>query len=200
MDLAPLLDWVQHTALAVQIRDSLLLFPLLESVHVIGLALVFGTVAIVDLRLLGLASLDRSFGRLAGDTLKWTLGAFIVAALTGALMFITNATVYFHNVYFRAKVALLALAALNALVFELTARRRVADWDAAAAGPPPIARAIATLSLVIWIGVIVAGRMIGFTATRSAAAAPAPVETNFEDLLGLPAAGDAAQPPGKSPE
>jgi hypothetical protein len=194
-----LLDWVQQTGLAVQIRDSLFAFPLLESVHVIGLAIVFGTVAIVDLRLLGLASLDRPFGRLAGDTLKWTLGGFVVAAVTGTLMFITNATVYFHNVYFRAKVVLLVLAALNALVFELTARRTVAEWDQAPS-PPPLARAVATLSLVIWIGVIVTGRMIGFTATRAAATAPSPVETNFEDLLGLPAAGEPAQPSGKNPE
>ncbi|HWN84551.1 MAG TPA: DUF6644 family protein [Vicinamibacterales bacterium] len=194
-----LLDWVQQTGLAVQIRDSLFAFPLLESVHVIGLAIVFGTVAIVDLRLLGLASLDRPFGRLAGDTLKWTLGGFVVAAVTGTLMFITNAAVYFHNVYFRAKVVLLVLAALNALVFELTARRAVAEWDQAPS-PPPLARAVATLSLVIWIGVIVTGRMIGFTATRAAATAPSPVETNFEDLLGLPAAGEPAQPSGKNPE
>ena len=96
--MAALLDWLQQTSLAVQIRDSLFAFPLLEAVHVIGLAIVFGTVAIVDLRLLGLASLDRPFGRLAGDTLKWTLGGFIVAAATGTLMFITNATVYVHNV------------------------------------------------------------------------------------------------------
>ncbi|HXR44585.1 MAG TPA: hypothetical protein VN759_07255, partial [Pseudolysinimonas sp.] len=66
--------------------------------------------------------------------------------------------------------------------------------------PPPLARAVATLSLVIWIGVIVTGRMIGFTATRAAATAPSPVETNFEDLLGLPAAGEPAQPSGKNPE
>ena len=80
-------------------------------------------------------------------------------------MFITNAAVYFHNAYFRAKVVLLVLAALNAAVFELTARRTVAQWDTAPS-PPPLARAVASLSLVIWIGVIVTGRMIGFTATR----------------------------------
>ena len=125
--------------------------------------------------------------------MKWTLGGFIVTAVTGALMFITNAAVYFHNVYFRAKVVLLVLAALNALAFELTARRTVRS-GIRRPPPPPLARAVASLSLVIWVGVIVTGRMIGFTATRAAASAPAPVETNFEDLLGLPAAGDPAQP------
>ena len=85
-------------------------------------------------------------------------------------------------------------------MFELTARRTVAEWDQAPVGRRRSRRAVASLSLVIWIGVIVTGRMIGFTATRAAASAPAPVETNFEDLLGLPAAGDPAQPGGKSPE
>ena len=194
-----MLDAVQHTALAVQIRDSLFLFPLLESAHVIGLSLVVGTIAIVDLRLLGVASTHRPFQRLAADTLKWTWVAFALTALTGALMFITNAAVYFHNGYFRAKVALLLLAGLNVLVFELTAGRTAAQWDRAPS-PPPLARAVATLSLVIWVAVIVAGRMIGFTATRASLTEPTPVDTNFEDLLGLPAAGDAAPPPAKGPE
>ena len=194
-----MLDAVQHTALAVQIRDSLFLFPLLESAHVIGLSLVVGTIAIVDLRLLGVASTHRPFQRLAADTLKWTWVAFALTALTGALMFITNAAVYFHNGYFRAKVVLLLLAGLNVLVFELTAGRTAAQWDRAPS-PPPLARAVATLSLVIWVAVIVAGRMIGFTATRASLTEPTPVDTNFEDLLGLPAAGDAAPPPAKGPE
>ena len=80
---------------------------MLESVHVIGLALVFGSIAVIDLRLLGVASAHRSFARMASDTMKWTWAAFALTALTGALMFITNATVYFNNVYFRAKLLLL---------------------------------------------------------------------------------------------
>jgi len=194
VDILSTLDWLQRTSLAVQIRDSLFAFPLLESAHVIGLALVFGTIAIVDLRLLGLASTHRPFQRLASDTLKWTWVAFAVTALTGALMFTTNATVYFHNAYFRAKVVLLVLAAINVLAFELTSGRTVKQWDQAPTAPP-LGRAIAALSLVIWLAVIVTGRMIGFTATRAAMTDPAPVETNFEDLLGLPA--DDSAPPAR---
>src|SRR5262245_28823882 len=110
--------WLQETALAARIRDSLFLFPLLEAAHVIGLALVVGTIAVVDLRLLGLASTSRSVVRMASDTLKWTWAAFALTALTGSLMFTTNAVVYFHNVYFRSKIALLMLAGINAFVFE----------------------------------------------------------------------------------
>jgi hypothetical protein len=187
VDIASILEWLQQSSLAVQIRDSLFAFPLIESTHVIGLTLVFGTIAIVDLRLLGLASTQRPFQLVASETLRWTWVAFAVTALTGALMFITNATVYFHNAYFRVKIVLLVLAALNVLVFELTAGRTVGRWDQAGS-VPPLGRAVAALSLVIWIAVIVSGRMIGFTTTRGSLAEPAPVETNFEDLLGLPPA------------
>ena len=184
MEVSPILDWLQNTALATGIRDSLFLFPILESVHVIGLALVFGTIAVIDLRLLGVASTERPFSRMASEIMKWTWAAFALTVLTGGLMFSTNAAVYFHNGYFRAKMALLVLAGLNVLVFELTARRTLPLWDQSPSAPA-VGRAVATVSLVIWVAVIFAGRMIGFTATR-AAAEPAPTEINFEDLLGLP--------------
>jgi hypothetical protein len=181
-----ILDWLQKTTLALHIRDSLLLFPLLESAHVIGLTLVVGTVVIIDLRLLGLATTHRSFSRLGADTLPWTLSGFALAALTGSLMFVTNPIVYFHNTWFRAKVLLLVLAALNAIGFELTVRRRVGEWDLSRSAPRS-ARLIATASLLIWVSIIVAGRMIGFTATRASVNSPTPAaEPNFEDLLGLP--------------
>jgi hypothetical protein len=185
MDIASMLEWLQRTSLAVHIRDSLFAFPLIESTHVIGLTLVFGTIAIIDLRLLGLASTNRPFQRLAADIFKWTWVAFMVSAVTGSLMFITNASVYFHNTYFRVKIALLFLAALNMLVFEVTTRRTVRQWDRDASAPP-LGRAVAAVSLVIWICVIITGRMIGFTTTRASLAEPAPVEQNLEELLGLP--------------
>ena len=197
MDIQSFLRWVQGTGLAARIRDSLFVFPLLESAHVIGLALVFGTIAVLDLRLLGVASTERSFQRMASDILKWTWAAFALTALTGSLMFMTNAVVYSHNVYFRTKIALLVLAGLNTLVFELTAGRTIHRWDRAPSAPP-IGKAVATLSLVIWIAVIFAGRIIGFTTTRASLAEPAPVDVNFENLLGVPA--DRGEPPATSPE
>jgi len=185
VDFTPMLEWLQRTAVAVSIRDSLYTFPVLESIHVVGLALVFGTIAILDLRLLGVASTDRPVSRLMADLLKWTWAAFAVTALTGGLMFSTNALVYFHNTFFRAKMILLVLAGLNMLVFELTARKTIDRWDRASTTPSS-AKVVATISLVIWIGIIVAGRVIGFTATRATVPAEAAPDVNFEDLLGLP--------------
>src|SRR6266481_1612266 len=101
MDISTFLASLESSGIATRIRESLYIFPLLESTHVFGLAMVFGTIAIVDLRLLGVASTHRSFKQITSDILKWTWGAFVLTAATGALMFITNADVYFHNAFFR---------------------------------------------------------------------------------------------------
>lgn len=185
MDVNAMLEWLQGTGVAIQIRDGLYTFPVLESIHVVGLALVFGTIVILDLRLLGVASTYRPVSRVMADLLKWTWAAFAITALTGGLMFSTNALVYFHNTWFRAKMILLLLAAVNMLAFELTARRSIRQWDASPS-TPRAAKIVATVSLVIWVGVIVAGRVIGFTATRSTVPTQSAPDVNFEDLLGLP--------------
>jgi hypothetical protein len=182
VDIDAILKSLETSGFAGGIRDSLFLFPLLESTHVIGLALVFGTIAIIDLRLLGIASTERPFQRMWSDILKWTWAAFALTALTGALMFITNARVYYHNFFFRTKMLLLVLTGVNMLVFELTARRTVHQWDKASSAPRA-GRIVAALSLVMWIGIIFMGRIIGFTTTRAAVATPAPASVNFDDFL-----------------
>jgi hypothetical protein len=197
VDVSSFLSWLQATALATRIRDSLFIFPLIESIHVIGLSLVFGTIAIIDLRLLGVAWAGRSVQRMASDILKWTWAAFALTALTGSLMFITNAAVYYDNFFFRAKIALLVLAGINMLAFELAVRRTIHRWDRAPSAPPA-GKIVATLSLVLWIAVIFAGRLIGFTTTRAAVAAPAPADINFEDFLGAPA--DSGHAPATPPK
>ncbi|MGH9646191.1 MAG: DUF6644 family protein [Bryobacteraceae bacterium] len=187
MDINALLKSLEATGLATKIRDSVFLFPMIESTHVIGLALVFGTIAVIDLRLLGIASTHRSFQRMASDILKWTWGAFALTALTGALMFTTNATVYYHNFYFRTKMLLLALTGINMLFFELTAGRTIHRWDLAPSAPRS-GKAVAALSLALWIGIICVGRLIGFTTSRAAAAPPPPAGVSFDDFLqGSPA-------------
>jgi hypothetical protein len=181
MDITSFLQLLEASGLATRIRDSLWLFPLIESTHVLGLALVLGTISVIDLRLLGLASTQRSFQRMASEILKWTWAAFALTALTGTLMFTTNARVYYHNFFFRMKLLLLLLAGINILVFELTAGRTIHRWDKAPSAPPA-GKAVAALSLAIWIGVIFMGRLIGFTTTR-AAATPPPASVNFDDFL-----------------
>ena len=162
MDISNFLGSLESSGLAVAIRESLYLFPVIESLHVIGLTMVFGTVAILDLRLLGLASIHRPFTKVASDVLRLTWPAFALTVLTGLLMFITNASGYFNNLQFRWKMALLALGGINMLIFELTTGRIVHRWDDDAS-PPLAGRFAGVLSLLFWIGVIFFGRWVGFT-------------------------------------
>ena len=180
MDITTFLASLESSGIATGIRNSLYIFPLIESTHVFGLAMVFGTIAIIDLRLLGVASTRRSFRWMASDILKWTWAAFALTAATGALMFITNAGVYYHNFFFRTKMVMLVLAGINMLVFELTAGRSIHRWDKEPLAPL-IGRATAVLSLAIWITIIFLGRWIGFTTTRATPAPPP--EINFDNIF-----------------
>jgi hypothetical protein len=180
MTVAGILGWIEALRLAGRIRNSLYLFPFIESLHVLGLTTVFGTIAILDLRLLGIASTRRPVSRVASDVLKWAWAAFALTVATGLLMFITNADVYFHNFYFRVKMLLLVLAGLNVLAFERTAGRTLSKWDRS--GPAPVAgRTAAAVSLLLWISIIFLGRWIGFTTTR--ASSKADTDINIEELL-----------------
>ncbi len=184
MDISIWLKSLEDTGFATTVRNSLYIFPMLEAVHVMALSVVFGTVIIVDLRLLGVASRQRPFERMSSELLKWTWGAFALSALTGALMFTTNARVYADNTAFRIKLLLLILAGLNMMVFHLTDGRTTAQWDRRPSAPP-IGRIAAALSIVLWIAIIGAGRVIGFTTTGAQAkqAPPPPSNINFDDFL-----------------
>ena len=184
MDIAGFLASLESSSLATGIRDSLYLFPLIESLHVLGLAMVFGTIAIIDLRLLGIASIRRPFTRITSDIMKWTWAAFVWTATTGMLMFITNASIYYHNFFFRTKMVLLALAGINVVIFELTSGRTVHRWHKDAAAPLG-GRTAAVLSLLLWITIIVMGRWIGFTTLQSKA--PLDRGINLDDLFPPPA-------------
>jgi cytochrome c556 len=195
VNIAPWLQSLENTGLASGIRDSLYIFPFLESIHVMALSVVFGTITIVDLRLLGFASTRRPFGRMSKELLRITWGAFCVAALTGALMFVTNARVYASNTAFLVKMGLLALAGINMALFHLTAGKSVARWENAPTAPG-IGKITATVSLSLWIAIVFAGRVIGFTTTGVQARESAPAATNFDDFLG---GGADTAAPGASP-
>ena len=192
MNIIPLLDALKDSAPATAIRNSLYFFPFLEAIHVIALTLVFGTIMVVDLRILGVASTGRSYSRVTADMLKWTWAAFALALLTGSFMFITNARVYFDNTFFRFKFALMALAGLNMLVFQLTVGRHPVAWNEGAAAPRR-AKIAAVASLALWALVIGMGRSVGFTTTGAAAkeAAPAP-SVDFDSFL---SSGPSSAPP-----
>jgi hypothetical protein len=163
MDLDALLRSLEATSIATAIRENESLFPWVECVHVLAITLVIGSIAIVDLRLIGLASLDRAVNRLASQVLPCTWAAFAVAAISGALLFSSNASNYAHNFPFQAKLVLLVLAGVNMSVFHLLVGRDVERWGASPDTTPLPARIAGAVSLLLWIGVVAFGRWIGFT-------------------------------------
>ena len=156
---AGFLESLQGTALAVAVSEDW--FPWVESLHVVALALVAGTIFVVDTRLLGLTSRSLRFSYLSEKLLPWTWGAFVAAALTGSLMFMANATSYIHNTPLLIKFALLVAAGLNMAWFQFVTFRTVGAWDNSTT-PPGAARFAGLLSLVLWVGVIACGRWAGF--------------------------------------
>jgi hypothetical protein len=137
------------------------LFPIVETVHVMALAIVMGSIAMVDLRLLGTAFRNIPASRLLDEVLPWTWTAWCIAAVFGGLMFISKAHTYAANLEFQLKFVCMGLAALNMLAFRFGAYRRVASWDAG--DPPTSAKLAGGLSLTLWTGVVVFGRWVGFT-------------------------------------
>lgn len=178
MDLLALAESIQSTALGEWIRTSLKAMPVIESVHVMAIALVFGTILIVDLRLLGFPNTRRAFTRVSGELLGWTWLAFVVAVITGALMFVADAVTYYQNTPFRLKMLALVAAGVNVAIFHGVTERGVAGWDNDAP-PPAAARAAGALSILLWVTVIFLGRWIGFTQAYDFEV-PEDVELNFE--------------------
>ncbi len=154
--------WLENTPLGMFISGSTWAFPTIESIHVFFLVIVVGTVAIVDLRLLGVASRNRSISQLSNDVLPITWTCFVGALITGLLMFASKGTHYLANWPFRFKMICLALAGLNMMIFHFMTYRDVKRWDDDVI-TPAAARLAGALSLAFWIGVVAFGRWIGFT-------------------------------------
>jgi hypothetical protein len=136
-------------------------FPIIETFHVMALTIVVGSIAMVDLRLLGIASRNSSVSHLSAEILPWTWTAWCVAAVLGTLLFISNASTYAANPQFQLKFVCMGLAAVNMLAFQFGAYRHVSRWDTGKT--PASAKLAGALSLTFWIGVVFFGRWTGFT-------------------------------------
>ena len=162
MDLQPLWEKIELSPIGDWVASSSWAFPTIETVHVIAICTVFGTVAMMDLRLLGLASTTSRVTEISNDTLPWTWAAFGVAVISGLLLFISKAPDYMASPYFIWKMVLIAAAGVNMAVFHVLSWPGVRAWDSNAA-VPRAGKVAAALSLGLWITVVFLARAIGFT-------------------------------------
>lgn len=152
--------WLATTPGSIALHESLYMYAIVETIHVISIALFVGTIGLIDLRVLGLALNRTPVSQALQRLLPWTVVGFVVLVITGALLFYAIPERTFHSLWFRAKMLLLVLAGLNVWRFHRAYGLSPGDWDM---GPAPArARASAAVSLALWVGVIVFGRFIAY--------------------------------------
>jgi len=150
--------WCENSAIGDAIRTSKWLFPFIEAVHLLGLAVIGGAVLIVDLRLFGLNLRGQPVAQLARDAQRWLLVSLAILVPTGVLMFLSEATKCYYHPAFWMKMSALLLA----IIFTFTVKRKVALADEAHMRPLWY-KLVALTSITLWSLVGIGGRWIGFS-------------------------------------
>lgn len=151
---------LESLPLAVAMRQEIWLYPAVEIIHIGGFVVLVGSVAMLDVRLLGI-SRELSVRQLARHLLPWTWGALLVIVPTGLLMFTAHAGDMIANPAFQVKLLLILCAGINAAMFHVGAFRSVMHWDTGRPAPRA-AKLHAVASLVLWLGVITCGRLLAY--------------------------------------
>lgn len=159
MQYADVFEWLEYSDLAVYIRQSPLLFPAIEVVHIIGFIFLVGSAFLFDLRLLGLAR-KISVKDVAGYVLPWSRRSLILVVPSGLLLFISQAKALSTNGVFGLKLILILMAFTNAGIFHRFTFRSVPNWTTSET--PAAAKAAAVISLLLWMSVISCGRLIAY--------------------------------------
>ena len=161
MALLGFFDWLATTAGSIALHESLHAYRIVSTVHVVTLSLFVGTAAMLDLRLLGATMRGVPVSEVARRLRPWTLAGFVLMIVSGALLFYANPSPRYQNLFFRAKMAMLVMAGVNAWLFHRQGLDRVAEWDNDPV-PPRRARIAGGLALALWAAMIVSGRMIAY--------------------------------------
>jgi hypothetical protein len=156
-----LCQWLEQTSMGTAVRESLWLFPVIETVHIFGIISLVGSTSILDLRLMGLTFREEPVSKLAKRFLPWAWSGFVVQTTTGFLLFSSEATKMYDNTGFQVKMLLIVVAGLNAYVFHSLAYQSVGKWDKDPVAPMS-ARVAGLVSILLWFGIVAAGRWIAY--------------------------------------
>jgi hypothetical protein len=138
------------------------MFPIIEGSHVLALGLSVGTIVWFDLRLMGAAMKRYSVSQTFSFVKPWMFAGFAVMMSTGAFLFWSHALKCYQSNFFRLKLILLVLAGINIIVFHSTIDRRRVEWDKSPV-PPLQARLAGFSSLLLWLAIVAAGRLMAYT-------------------------------------
>jgi uncharacterized membrane protein YhdT len=154
----PLFQWLENSGIGATIRGSLVLFPIVEAIHLLALGLFGSAVLLVDMRLVGLGLTHYPAAELERSARPWLLASLALLIVSGFLLFLSESIKCYYSVPFWVKMACL----FSAIVFTFTVRRRVAQANDSKTGLLS-GRATAMISLTLWAGVLWGGRWIGFS-------------------------------------
>jgi len=161
MSLLSFFQWLESTQLSVNFHESVWMYPIVESVHVLALCLFLGITVFWDLRLVGVAFGGVPATEIDKRMFPWVKLGFAIMVLSGFGLVLNTPVRYYTNIFFRIKFVMLALAGLNAWVFESGVYKKVKKWDREKLTPSQ-ARMAGAVSLVLWAGIVIAGRMIAY--------------------------------------
>jgi hypothetical protein len=154
-------EWLADSSWSVDLHESQYAYSIIESLHVWAMCLFFGMTVMFDLRLLGWTMRRVPVSEVIRRLLPWTIAGFVIMVVSGTLLFFAIPLRSYQNIFFRGKMLLLLLAGLNVWIFHSCVFPRVATWDVEGV-PPRAARIAGAFSLVLWIGIVVSGRMIAY--------------------------------------
>jgi hypothetical protein len=155
-------QWMDQTSFGHVMRESLYLFPVVETLHVFGIVCLVSSAFLLDLRLFGVGPLrDQPVEKLARWILPWVCVGFTIQVVTGFLLFSAEATRSAINSFFWYKMAMIMGVGINALIFHTTLYKHVGTWNNTRVAPLG-ARIYGTFSIVLWLGIITLGRWFSF--------------------------------------
>jgi hypothetical protein len=155
------IQWINDSPFSDAVRDSFWVFPSIETVHVLAIVVVLGSITRLDMRLMGLVWRDRPVTEVCGEMLPWTWTSFVIAAVFGLMLWASKPFDYFGIAFFDVKMLLILFAGINMLLFQLGVYKSVGLWDRDPI-PPPAVRIAGAASMAFWLCVVVCGRLIGF--------------------------------------
>jgi hypothetical protein len=154
-------EWLGNTSWSIAFHESRYVFLLVLMIHVLTLSVFVGTALMIDLRLLGKTMTDVPVSQVMTRLMPWTEAGFLVMIVTGALLFYAAPVARYENIFFRVKMAALAMSIMNMWLFRRNVYRRVAEWDLDPV-PPRRVRMAGALSLLLLALIITAGRMMAY--------------------------------------
>ena len=161
MSLFEICQLIDNSQSSIALRESVWIFPIVESSHVLGLGFSVGTIFWFDLRLMGVFMRRYSVSEAFSYVKPWMFGGFVLMIVSGVVLFWSHALQCYSSGYFRIKLVLLALAALNVAVFHSTIDRRRTQWDKSPI-PPLQAQMAGLMSLLLWLAVVAVGRLMAY--------------------------------------